>query len=1114
MTDAEWQELQVKAENKMLNPKLRTRSYPFSETALPKGPDPVWQREMGASRENRAPVMNFNGQDSPYWPPDANGTVGPNHYMQTINTVYAIYDKTGALVAGPANMNTIFSGVAGSNCNDGDPLVLYDEQAQRWLAVEFSLCGSNDYMLIAVSTTGDPTGTWYKYSFDVADAPDYEKFGIWQDGYYMGTNNSPGNDIYVFERSQMLTGGTAQMVGFDNPWRPTTIDGFMCVPPLDNDGAFAPAGEPGLFITIKDDAIGGGTTDQLWIYELDVDWTTPASSTFTRTQLLDVAAFSSDFGANWNNIKQLGTSQELDAIPQVVMNPPQYRNFGTYETIVCCHTVDVDATDHAGIRWYELRRVGSGDWTIRQQGTYAPDGHSRWMGSIMLNGQNEIGLGYSVSSTTMYPGIRYCGQSAAEYASASSVLNVPEENIQDGVYYQATYNRWGDYSALQIDPSNDDTFWFTSEYIGNTGGTRKTKIASFNIGEVPLTANFTASNIRPWINTTVNFTDMSTGGPTGWSWSITPGSYTFTGGTTSTSQHPQVEFTAIGLYTVTLTVTNANGSDIETKTNYINAIDCSNTAMPFGEDFSDGYLPNCWSITDNQGNGQVWQFNNPGGRTINTATNGNGFAILDSDIYGSGNSQDADLVTPLLNLSEYTTINLAFQHYFLEFTGSSGTLSYSTNGGSTWTTIQTWTATTANPEIFSLDLTTELAGQSNVKIKWNYTGTWGYYWAVDDINLTGTGPNQWTGATSGDWNLAANWSSGEVPASSDPATIPSSASNWPVYTGNLAIGSNCGNLTLHSGAQMSVTGNFTINQGSSVSFNGDGELSIGGNWSNSGTFAPGQGTIKFTGNSPSTATRTINMSDITNYTRATFTRNMTALSGPTTGPTGNDASTLVPLNFTFNYLGSSYTQLRICTNGWASANATGATSAVNGDLFNGTAPNTTLAPWFDDLEDDGTSVVGYKTEGTDPNRVFTAEWKSVLTYKNVASARINFQVKLFETTNIIEFHYGNLEAGTHNNSENASIGIEDATGNPGHFIEATTGSTSTGVTDLVSTTDWPTVNYRFTPPVALETFYNVALAKNGSYVDFNSNTVVNGTFSVLPGASFFVKTGKTMTVAE
>jgi len=464
--------------DKKRNEELRVREYPYAETALPKGPDEAWQKIMGTYEGMKAPIVNFDGQTSPYYPPDDNGTSGPNHYMQTINTVYAIYSKTGALVAGPTNMNLLFSGVTGATCNDGDPLVLYDEQAARWLAVEFSICGANDYMLVAVSQTNDPTGSWHRYSFDVADMPDYEKFGIWQDGYYMGTNNSTGNDIYVFQRSQMLVGGTAQMVGFNNAWRPTTIDGFMCVPPIDNDGAFAPAGSPGLFITINDDAIGGGS-DQLWIYELAVNWTTPSSSTFNRVQTLAVTAFDSNFGANWDNIKQPATTRELDAIPQVIMNAPQYRNFGTYQTIVCCHTVDVDNTDHAGIRWYELRKT-TGTWSVRQTGTYAPDANSRWMGSIRLNGFNEIGLGYSVSSTSVYPSIRYAGQSSTAYTTGAGTLDVAEQSIQTGAYSQTSYNRWGDYSSIDIDPTNDKTFWYTNQYMGSTT-TKKTRIASFQI---------------------------------------------------------------------------------------------------------------------------------------------------------------------------------------------------------------------------------------------------------------------------------------------------------------------------------------------------------------------------------------------------------------------------------------------------------------------------------------------------------------------------------------------------------------------------------------------------------------------------------------------------------
>lgn len=547
------------------NEELQNRSYPYSSTALPKGSDPVWQREMGSSYSSRGPILNFAGQPCPYYPADPNGTSGPLYYMQTINTVYAIYDKTdGSLVAGPTDMNELFSGMPGSTCNDGDPLVLYDEQADRWLAVEFSICAANDRMLVAVSQTNDPTGSWYKYSFDVADMPDYEKFGIWPDGYYMGTNNSSGNDIYVFERQQMLIGGPAQFVGFDNPWRPASIDGFMCVPPLDNDGPAAPAGAPGLFITISDDAIGGGS-DQLWIYELAANWSNTNSSTFSRVQQVDVPPFDSNFGNSWDNISQPGTSQKLDAIPMVVMNRPQYRNFGTYETIVCCHTVDLDNTDHAGIRWYELRRTG-GNWNIRQTGTYGPDSDSRWMGSIALNGQNEIALGYSIASTSEYPGIRYCGQSSAAYALANGELDIAEAVIQTGTHSQTGSNRWGDYTDMSVDPDNDHTFWYTNQYIGNNGS-RQTRIASFEFTSLTLTAIFTSSTTAPCEGNMVSFQDQSTGTPTSWQW-------TFEGGipAVSAEQNPVVEYDASGTYDVQLIVSDGESSDTASMLNYIQVV--------------------------------------------------------------------------------------------------------------------------------------------------------------------------------------------------------------------------------------------------------------------------------------------------------------------------------------------------------------------------------------------------------------------------------------------------------------------------------------------------------------------------------------------------------------
>ncbi len=513
ITPEELREQQKRFEKRELNEGLRNRYYPFAATALPQGPDPVWQKEMGKTGNGpKAPLQNFIGGDSPYYPPDCNGAVGPNHYMQDYNCSYSIYTKTGTLVAGPTAMNLLFGSVPGATYNDGDPVVLYDEQADRWLATEFSISGSTNYILMAVSTTNNPTGTWYQYSFVVDAMPDYPKFSVWRDGYYMADNNSSTNDIYVFQRDVMLTGGASpKSVGFNNSYRPSSIDGFMMVPPVDNDGTFAPTGSPGLFIAFNDDAIGGGS-DQLWIYELVVNWTTTTSSTFNRVQQLSVPAFSADFGSTWNNIAQLGTTQKVDAIPQVIMNAPQYRNFGTYQTIVCCHTVDVDATDHAGVRWYELRKTPPATtWVLRQSGTYAPDAHSRWMGSIVLNGSGQIGLGYSISSSTMYPGIRYTGQSSSAYAAGAGVLDIPEEIIQTGTLSQTSYNRWGDYSSISIDPTNDKTFWFTTEYIGS--GTRKTKIASFQFGNSPTVVTLAASSITgtsATMNGTVNPNGLAT----------------------------------------------------------------------------------------------------------------------------------------------------------------------------------------------------------------------------------------------------------------------------------------------------------------------------------------------------------------------------------------------------------------------------------------------------------------------------------------------------------------------------------------------------------------------------------------------------------------------------
>jgi PKD repeat protein len=579
MSKEEMAEMDLREATIKRNQDLKVRHYPYYEETKLDGPDPGLQSEMGTNKGFTGIVQNWSGQSGYSNPPDCNGTAGPNHYMQTINVKYTIYNKTGTLVAGPTNLNTLFSGVPGSNNNDGDPIVLWDEQAQRWMVAEFSGISGPDYMMIALSQTSDPTGLWDRWSWSMNGFPDYMKFGVWRDGYYMGTNTYTGDDIYVFERDVMLTGGASpQLVQFNNPNRPNS--GFHCVLPVDNDGAFAPAGTPGMFLTINDNAWGGSSVDQLWLFELDVDWNTPSNSTFSRVQQIDVASFDSNFGSSWENIRQPGTSQKLDAINQILMHRVQYRNFNGDQVIVCNHTVDVDATDHAGIRWYELEHTGT-EWAVRQYGTYAPDADSRWMGSIAMNGNHDIALGYSVSSSTTYPSIRYSGQSAAENALASGIFDITETSIHEGTASQTSSERWGDYSNLSVDPVDDNTFWFTTQY--NISGSNKgTKIAAFEFAAAAANADFVADNLTPTTTDVVTFTDLSTGAPTTWAWTFTPSTVTYVSGTSASSQNPEVTFDAVGLYTVELTATNGAGPGTEIKVDYI---DASNAASAPVADF-------------------------------------------------------------------------------------------------------------------------------------------------------------------------------------------------------------------------------------------------------------------------------------------------------------------------------------------------------------------------------------------------------------------------------------------------------------------------------------------------------------------------------------------------
>lgn len=441
---------------------------------------------VGANFEG---VNNVNG----VLPPDTVGDIGPNHYVQMVNLAFGIWDRSGNLLYGPVNNNTLWQGFGGpcQNTNNGDPIVLYDHLADRWMMSQFALPNfprGPFYQCIAVSQTGDPLGAWHRYEFTISQDKlnDYPKFGVWPDGYYMAVNQFKcrvvscswaGQGVVAFEREAMLAGAAARMVYFDLYSLDPNLGGML---PSDLDGPAPPSGAPNPFVQVDDNA-WGYSPDQLQIWEFRVNWANASSSTFTHAGNLGTAAFDANMcGYSRNCIPQPGGTK-VDAISDRLMYRLQYRNFGSHQTLVVNHTVDVNGSDRAGVRWYELRKSGGG-WSMYQQGTYSPDSNHRWMASIAMNGAGDMALGYSVSSTTVYPSIRATGRLDGD---SLGQMTQGELTIINGSGYQThSSGRWGDYSMMAVDPVDDCTFWYTQEYYAVVGTAPwQTRIGSFKLRE-------------------------------------------------------------------------------------------------------------------------------------------------------------------------------------------------------------------------------------------------------------------------------------------------------------------------------------------------------------------------------------------------------------------------------------------------------------------------------------------------------------------------------------------------------------------------------------------------------------------------------------------------------
>ncbi|HVF05644.1 MAG TPA: hypothetical protein VNA20_12455 [Frankiaceae bacterium] len=463
-------------------------------TPVEQGPftyDPVLQKAEAAAVTPATTVRNFEGIGADYpgytpnaVPPDTAGAAGRTQYVQWVNLSIAVFDKrTGKALVGPAPGNSVFAEFGGEceQRNDGDPIVNYDRFANRWVIQQFAVTNGN-YECIAVSKTPDATGAYHRYAFKYTGMNDYPKTGVWRDGYYNTYNmfsGESGAKVCAMDRAKMLVGKAATQQCVQLPPQYTSLL------PADNDGTrLAPAGSPMPLVAL------GPNSLRMWSFK--VDWSRPSRSKLTGPVPVEVAAYRQACltGATLRAtcVPQPGTGVVgqlgvvgLDAMPDRPMFRLAYRRFGDgREAMVVTHTVDAMPSAAAALRWYELRKVGSG-WRVHQEGTYtSDDGVSRWMGSAAMDKAGNIGIGYSVSSaTTVFPGIRYTGRQARDPLGTLG----GERSIVEGLGEQTTasiVSRWGDYSTMTIDPVDDCTFWYTTEYMNGVGVFAwSTKIAAF-----------------------------------------------------------------------------------------------------------------------------------------------------------------------------------------------------------------------------------------------------------------------------------------------------------------------------------------------------------------------------------------------------------------------------------------------------------------------------------------------------------------------------------------------------------------------------------------------------------------------------------------------------------
>jgi subtilisin-like proprotein convertase family protein len=783
--------------------------------------DPVVQNAIGSGPNIPTPTTTFEGMGAGLAgftvqsaPPDTDGDVGPNHYVQVVNSSVTIFSKTGIKLLGPVTTSTFFANfAAGTNCqntNDGDGVVRYDRIADRWVIAQFSVNGGNGpfFQCVAVSTSPDPTGSYNRYQFSYTGFNDYPKMGLWPDGYYttfniFNGNTFAGGKVCAYDRAKMLAGAAATQQCFD-----VGVNfGGLLVGDLDGP-TLPPAGTPEEVVALDTNAID--------FWKFHVDFATPANSTLVGPTVIATAAFTPLCNGG-TCVTQPGTAQKLDSLADRLMNRAVYWVFQDHTALLFSHAVT--AGTGGGVRFYELRNLETTP-TIFQQGTYAPDSAFRFMSSMAFDSAGDIAMGFSISSSAINPSIHYTGRLTTD---ALGTMGQGEATLVAGTGSQTGSNlsRWGDYSSMNIDPSDGCTFWYTQEYMGASGAFNwHTRIGNFKfancgvvVNDFSITPNPTSRTVAAGSSTTymINTAVLSgtaetinlsvSGLPAGVTGTFSPASVTAGGSSTLTvsvpattgasttqftitgaattkthtasaslvvtnnNQAPTVSITSptsgstvSGTITVSANATDADGTVASVKFDLPNATSVTDATAPFSTSFdtrlvSDGSQVFCATATDNLGATST--------RVCVTVTVSNGIVNC---INGTFTSTDVPKAIPDNNATGITSVNSVVG------SGTVGSLSLSLNithtfrgdlrvtlispGGTSFIVSNTSTDPTDNI-IISNQLITAFNGQTAA-------GTWKL--KVQDLAAADVGTlNSWSLKIVGNCTTVVHWSCSATP---------------------------------------------------------------------------------------------------------------------------------------------------------------------------------------------------------------------------------------------------------------------------------------------------------------------------------------------------------------